>query len=338
MKTRKIIYYLVMLAAFGYLISSCKKDNNSSKTTPIFSSQQLDQVENSDVQDAIAEKTDQDIDKSIDQLQVSNYQPSTAKSLSATGSLVITVNHPDSTTFPKLVTLVYTNFQDSTAVESFVKNGEIDVLVSLNGTDKQLVNRTMTFKHFSVATDSTTFTINGFRSVMRTDRTFKFNGAAGARFTATDNITANLSYAITKTGVSDTLRFTRLVSRLRKAYLHYDNYGGILWRFARFRTNLSKDTISFSGTVTGINEKGDPYTKTVSSSTPLVVTFYRGTPIITLGILDYTVSGTSAASFTVTFKEDPNHPRNTLITATNNTTLAETTFDRRFSRKFRRWW
>jgi hypothetical protein len=339
MKTRKIIYYLLVLASFGILISGCKKDNNSSTTTTSkFTGQQLDQVENSDVQDAIAEKTDQDIDKSIDQLQVTNYQPSTAKSLSASGSLVITVNHPDSTTFPKLISLVYTNFQDSTAVESFVKNGEIDVLVSLTGTDKQLVTRVLTFKHFSVTTDSTTFTINGVRTVARTARTFKFNGAAGVRFTATDNITANLSYAITKTGTSDTLKFTRIVSRLRKAYLHYDNFGGIIWRLARFRTNLSKDTLTFSGTVTGINEKGDPYTKTVSASTPLVVTFYLGTPIIISGTLDYTVTGTSAASYTVTFEEDPAHPRNTLITATNNTTLAVTTFDRRFGRKFRRWW
>jgi len=337
MKTRKIIYYLVVLATFGILISGCKKDNNSS-STPKLSAQQIDQMQNSDVQDAIAEKTDQDVDKSIDQLQVSNYQPTTAKSLSASGSLVIRVDHPDSTTFPKVISLVYTNFQDSTAFESFVKNGEIDVLVSLNGTDKQLVTRAMTFKHFSVTTDSTTFTINGVRTMMRIARSFKFNGAAGARFTATDNITANLSYAITKTGVSDTLKFTRIVSRLRKAYLHYDNFGGILWRFARFRTNLSKDTISISGTVTGINEKGDSYTKTVSASTPLLVTFYLGTPIITSGILDYTVTGTTAASFTVTFKEDPAHPRNTLITATNNSTLAVTTFDRRFSRKFRRWW
>jgi len=337
MKTRKIIYCLIILAAFGFLISGCKKDNNSS-ISPKLTSQQLDQVENSDVQDAIAEKTDQDIDKSIDQLQVENYQVPTGKSLSAASSLVITVNHPDSTTFPKIITLVYTNFQDSTAVESFVKNGEIDVLVTLNGTDKLLVTRTMTFKHFSVTTDSTTFTINGIRTMMRTARSFKFNGAADARFTATDNITANLSYAITKTGVSDTLKFTRIVSRLRKASLYYDNYGGILWRFARFRTNLSKDTISFSGTVTGINEKGDSYTKTVSSSTPLQVTFYLGTPIISSGTLDYAVTGTSAASFTVIFKEDPNHPRNTLITATNHTTLAVSTFDRRFSRKFRRWW
>jgi hypothetical protein len=338
MKTRKIIYYLVVLGIFGIFISGCKKDNNSPTTTSKFTSQQLSLVQNSDVQDAVAEKTDQDIDKSIDQLQVSNYQVPTGKSLSATGSLVITVNHPDSTTFPKIITLVYTNFQDSTAFESFVKNGEIDVLVTANGTDKQLITRTLTFKHFSVTTDSTTFTITGVRTMTRTDHSFKFNGVSGARLTTTDNITANLSYAITKTGVSDTLKFTRIVSRLRKAYLHYDNYGGILWKFAWFRNNLSKDTISISGTVTGINEKGDPYTKTVSSSSPLLITFYLGTPIISSGILDYTVTGTTAESFTVTFKEDPNHPRNTLITVTNNTTLAVTTFDRRFGRKFGRWW
>lgn len=336
MKTRKIEYLLIVLATFGLLVVGCKKDNNSS-TKASFTTAQVDQVQNSDVQDAIAEKTDQDIDKSIDQLQVSNYQVPLGKSLSTTGSLVITVDHPDSTTFPKVVTLVYTNFQDSTAFESFVKNGEIDINIT-SSTDKQLVTRVYTFKHFSIKTDSTTFTINGVRTVARIARTFKFLGTKGARFTATDNITANLSYAITKTGVSDTLKFTRVVARLRKAYLHYSNYGGAVWKLARFRTNMSKDTVTYSGTVTGINEKGDPYTKTVSSASPLLVTFYLGTPVISSGTMDYAVTGTSASSYTITFKEDPNHPRYTLITVTNNATLATNSFDRRFGRKFRRWW
>jgi hypothetical protein len=337
MKAIKINYLFVVLATAGFLIWGCKKDNTSSATSK-FTSQQTDQVQNSDVQDAIAEKTEQDIDKTVDQLQVSNYQVPVGKALDASGSLVITINHPDSTTFPKVITLVYTNFQDSTALESFVKNGEIDVVVSSNGTDKQLVSRAMTFKHFSVSTDSTTFTVNGVRTLTRTARSFKYNGLQGARFTATDNITANMNFAITKTGVSDTLKFTRVVSRLRKAYLHYDNFGGALWRLSRLRFNLSKDTITISGTVTGVNEKGDPYSKIVSSSTPLQITFYKGTPVISSGTMDYSVTGTSAASYTITFKEDSTHPKNTLITVTNNTTLATNSFDRRFSRKFRKWW
>jgi hypothetical protein len=337
MKSVKIKYLLIVLAAFGLSIAGCKKDSNP-PTTAKLTSQQTAQLQNSDVQDAVAEKTDQDIDKTIDQLQVSNYQVPVARALDASGSLVITINHPDSTTFPKVVTLVYTNYQDSTATESFIKNGEIDVTINSNGTDKQLVSRSIVFKHFSVATDSTTFTVNGTRSLSRIARTFKFNGALGVRVTATDNITANLSYAITKTGVSDTLKFTRVVSRLRKAFLHFDNYGGAIWRLARFRTNLSKDTVTISGTVTGINEKGDAYSKIVSASDPLVITFYKGTPVISSGTMDYSVTGASASSYTITFKEDPAHPKNTLITVTNNTTLATTSFDRRFSRKLRRWW
>lgn len=337
MNTMKIKVFLIVLIASGVFIPACKKDNGGSSTAKL-TSQQINQMQNSDAQDAIAEKTDQDIDKSIDQLQATNYLVPVGKSLSASGSLVITVNHPDSTTFPKVVTLVYTNYQDSTALESFVKNGEIDLTITANGTNKQLVTRALTFKHFSVKTDSTTFTVSGTRTLVRTGHTFKFYGLQGSRFTATDNITANLSYAITKTGVSDTLKFTRVVSRLRKAFLHYDNFGGNLWKLARFRNNLSKDTITLSGTVTGINEKGDPYTKTVSSASPLIITFYRGTPVITSGTMDYTVTGTSASSYTITFKDDPDHPRNTLITVTNNTTLATNSFDRRFSRKLRRWW
>jgi hypothetical protein len=214
----------------------------------------------------------------------------------------------------------------------------VDITVTADAADKLLVSWELTFKQFSVTTDSTTFTVNGTRTVQRTGYNFKFNGLQGVRITATDNITANLSYAIAKTGATDTLKFTRVVSRIRNAILHYDNIGGIGWLNRRFRFNLSKDTITLSGTVTGINEKGDPYTKTVSASTPLVITYYLGTPIISSGILDYSVTGTSPASYTVSFMQDTAHPRFTLITVTNNTTMESHSFDRRFSRHFRRWW
>jgi hypothetical protein len=336
MKTMKIKLLFIILALSGFLISGCKK-NNTAPTSSKFTNQQIDQVQNSDAQDAIAEKTDQDIDKSLDQLQVTNYKAPTGKSL-ASGSLVITINHPDSTTFPKVVTLVYTNYADSTAFESFVKNGEIDITITADPSDKQLITRALIFKNFSVTTDSTTFTINGTRTVARTAHSFKFYGLQGARFTATDNITASTKWAITKTGVPDSLKFTRVVTRTRKSYIHFDNLGGKLWRFSILRNNLSKDTTTFVGTVTGINEKGDPYSKIINTSTPLIVTYYKGTPIISSGTMDYTTSGTPPGSYTITFMEDPARPRWTLITVTNNTTSKTYTFDRRFSRIFRRWW
>jgi hypothetical protein len=337
MKSKKIALFTVIIATTGFIITGCKKESNSPPPVT-FSSQQIAQVQNSDIQDAISEKADQDIDKTVDQLQVSNYKVTTAKSALTTGSLAITVNYPDSTTFPKVITLVYTNYQDSTADESFVKNGEVDIIVTANSSDKQLTTRAFTFKNFSITTDSTTFTVNGIRTLERTGHTFKFNGLQNSRFTSTDNITANLSYAITKTGVSDTLKFTRIVSRVRKAFLHFDNIGGATWRLSRFRIDLAMDTISYSGLVTGVNERGEPYSKTVSPSTPLLVTFYRGTPVISSGIMTYSITTVPTPTFTIAFEKDPYHPRMTLITVTNNSTNESYSFDRQLSRLFRRWW
>lgn len=337
MKTK---FILILPALFGLIITSCSKSSNSSSVTPpnTFTSQQVAQVQNSDAQDAIADKSSDAIDQSMNELQATNYQDAVPKSASISGSLTFTVDHPDSTTFPKVISLVYTNFQDSTADESFVINGEVDITVTANGAYYQLVTWVQTFKNFSVTTDSTVFTVNGIRTVERTDHTFSFNGLQGLRITATDNITGSLSYSITKIGASDSLKFTRVLNRVRHAILHFDNIGGITWHLSRFRFDLSKDTVTWSGTVSGIDEKGDPYVRTVNASTPLVVTFYRGSPIISSGTMQEDVSGSSPVSYTITFKEDPDHPRFTLVTVINNETQAKFTFDRRFGRVFRRWW
>jgi hypothetical protein len=339
MKSVTVKHYsaIVMIALmFGFLVSSCNKDTSSAGNT--MSTQQLAAVQNSDVQDAVADKSEQDIDKTLDELQSNNYNASTAKSEAVKGSRTIIVDHPDSTTFPKVITIIYNNYQDSTADESFVKNGEIDIVVT-EGASPQLITRIFTFKGYSVTTDSTTVAVTGTRTVERTAFTHKLNGLAGLRLSFSDNITANLRFALIKTGETDSLIFTRVVSKLRTSILHYDNIGGNAWLTIRFRNDLSKDTITFSGTVTGVNEKGDNYTKTVSSGTPLTVIFYRGTPVIASGTMDLTIAGETAASFTITYKEDlPNHPHKTLVTVTNNVTNATHSFDRRFGRKFLRWW
>ena len=95
----------------------------------------------------------------------------------------------------------------------------------------------------------------------------------------------------------------------------------------------SSDTITYTGTVTGINEKGDTYSKTITS--PLNVTLYKGSLVLSSGEMTYIV-GTD--SYDVTFKADPDHKHFTLVTITNNLTGKTKTFDRRFGRVFRRWW
>ena len=77
MKTKTLKLFLLIFATCGFLVISCKKDNT---TSTVFTSAQISQVQNSDAQDAIADKNDQDVDNTLDQLQVTNYQPSATKS------------------------------------------------------------------------------------------------------------------------------------------------------------------------------------------------------------------------------------------------------------------
>ncbi len=340
-KSKIILGFVLLLTAAGIFITSCSKDSSSPASTSLTSAQTI-QVQNSDAQDAVAEQTEQDVDNKLDELQNSNYAASNLKSGLAelNDTVIITVDHPDTTTFPKVITLTYYNYVDSTANETLIKNGTISIYVSLANPDKRrLVTRAYTFTNFSVTTDSTTVILNGTRTVARTKDAFKANGWQSARVAVTDNITAALKYSIVTTGSTDTLTFTRNVSKVRTAILYFENVN--FWAdhpeynamHLHYRHMLSLDTLTYLGTVTGVNEKGDTYTKTITSI--LTITAYKGSLIVVSGTMTYVVG---TASFTITFKQDPSHPHFTLVTVTNNVTGTSKSFDRRFGRIFRRYW
>ncbi len=338
MKPGKIIFGLLFFLFAGLLsLSSCKKDSTSTAGNQL-TSQQTIQAQNSDAQDALAEKTEEDIDNKMDELQNNNYDVARMKAiaLNLTDTVVITVDHPDTTTFPKVITLTYYSYQDSSANEVIVKNGKITVTVtSDNPTHRRLISRAFVFDNFAVTTDSTTFILNGTRTVSREKESVKFNGLQSIRISVTDGITAAMNFAVVTTGETDTLKFTRNVNKVRTAISHFRNIlykPGDLLSFL-YRHVASSDTITYNGTVTGINEKGNTYTKTITS--PLIVTDYVGSMVVTSGTMTYVV-GTD--SFDITFEADPAHKHLTLVTVTNNLTGKTKSFDRRFGRVFRKWW
>jgi hypothetical protein len=342
MKKSKIILGIVLLiAAAGIALTSCQKDSSSPASTSLTSAQTV-QVQNSDAQDAIADKTEEDIDAKLDELENSNYAATNLKSGLAelNDTVIITVDHPDTTTFPKVITLTYYNYVDSSANETLVKNGTISVTVSLANPDKRrLVTRAYTFSNFSVTTDSTTVILNGTRTVARQKDALKANGWQSVRVAVTDNITAALKYSLVTTGSTDTLTFTRNVSKVRTAIIYFVNVNFKLGEpvynalHLHYRHMPSFDTLTYTGTVTGVNEKGDTYTKTITSI--LTITAYKGSLIVVSGTMTYVVG---TASFTITFKQDPLHPHFTLVTVTNNVSGTSKSFDRRFGRIFKRWW
>ena len=177
--------------------------------------------------------------------------------------------------------------------------------------------------------------LKGTRVVNRQNASVKFNGLKSIRVSVTDNITAATSWAIVTTGKTDTLKFTRNVNRQRTAIYHFRNviYKPLDLIHFLFRYVASSDTIEYAGTVTGINEKGDAYSKSITS--PLMITLYKGSLVISSGILTY-VDGTN--SYQITFEADPSHPHLTLVTIKNDLTGKTVSFDRRFGRVLRRWW
>jgi hypothetical protein len=78
----------------------------------------------------------------------------------------------------------------------------------------------------------------------------------------TDTVVITIDHSDT-TGKTDTLKFTRNVNKVRTAVYHFRN---VIYRpldpiHFLFRYVASSDTISYIGTVTGIDEKGDAYSK-----------------------------------------------------------------------------
>jgi hypothetical protein len=348
MKKRNIIIGVIFLFIAGSLsLISCKKESSTTTTTSL-TGQQTEQVQNSDAQDAIADKTEEDVDNNLDELQNNNYQTSGKKSAfaSLTDSLVITVDHPDTITFPKVVTLNYYNYQDSSTNEPITKNGEIIVTINRPDANHPLqITRKIQFINFTVITDSTTVTINGTRQVDRSKATVTFSGLEDlqeAKISVTDSITTPvpLRYAIATTGSTDSLIFTRNVNRVRTAIAYYKNINfdadkervyNLL--HLRFKHQPSLDELTYTGTVTGLNERDSAYTKTITST--LEISVYKGSLVITAGAMTY-VAGSS--SYDITFQEDPAHPHFTLVTVTNNQTGKTKSFDRRFGRRFYKWW
>jgi len=334
---RKIVFRLLFFFLAGALsLYSCKKDNTTPNTSTL-TGKQVIQVQNTDAQDALADKTEEDVDNKLDELQNNNYSAVASKALGTlTDTVVITVDHPDTTTFPKVVTLTFYSLKDSSLNENITKNGKITVTItSANPNHRKLVSRAFVFNNFSVSTDSTTVTINGTRTVNRQSATLTFKGFLTGRLSVIDNITAATRFAVVGTGKTDTLKFTRNVNKVRTAVYHFRNIiykplepHRIFWRYI-----ASSDTISFTGTVTGVDEKGENYSKNITS--PLDVTLYKGSLIISSGAITYTV-GTD--TYQITFEADPDHPHLTLVTVKNNQTGTTTSFDRRFGRIFRRWW
>src|ERR1035437_1517373 len=187
----KVGISLVVISLFGY---GCQKaESTLTSVLPTVSTTEQAQLLNADNQDAVADKTDQDVDKALDVLQNNGYNIKNT-ALKSAGSYSIDVDHPDSTTFPKIITITFTNYIDTAASEFYTKNGSITVVVTADSVHPKLITRVITFHNFTFSTDSSSFTITGARTVTRKSVVPTFDQSKNMRVSVVDNIDAALSY------------------------------------------------------------------------------------------------------------------------------------------------
>jgi hypothetical protein len=313
--------------ALGAAILSCTKDNST--TTSDFTSTQLIQAQDAETQDAIAQALESDVDANMSTLQDNGF---TGSSKEAAGCVSVTVNHPDTTTWPKLVTLVF-DCSDTINNEIFSKTGTVMVTVdTLPGADAKFwwlhFKWTIEFSDFMFGTDSANISINGTRTVYRKAASVRFVGNERI-VNARDSVVSDITLALNYDGVSKSI--TRNVNRIHKVVAYRKRGVALSPPFIRFFNEFEKDTTVITGNLTGVDAEGADYSRDIT--TPLVVTFCPEWPhnyILSSGSITQTINNSN-----IVFTYSPDGC-NTVVTIDNNGKTK--VIERRLGRRFRRWW
>jgi len=314
-------YFLALTLIFGMTLLGCKKDKTNDSS---IAGSDVAISQDAESQDAVADNVDQMADNQVDFAEANLFDINKQKSASASGSWTCT--HPgDTITFPKIITIT---FGDTTINgENLKYTGTITVRDSLStgtGSWKNRVIRKIIFSNFTIASDSSSISVSGTRTVTRTS--IKISPSLTANITSfrmevTDAITANLTFTIT---CGDFIKsFTRNVDRTRKAMAHFEK-GLVSWR----QVYLS-DTVTLNGTVNGRNLQDSTYSRVITA--PITITrcplLY---PIISSGTMTLT-NGVKVA--TLTYSADA---CKTKVTITKGDKTRE--IIRRINRKYHKWW
>jgi hypothetical protein len=235
MKTKKSFLGLMLAAAVTvFLMLSCSKDDNGS-----ISGKDITLAEDEAYADALYEEVDNLVVSNITSLDANNFSVMALKSTSDEGECVtITVDHPDSISFPKVITLDYGSgctriFRDDT----ITWQGQIIITL----TDRWFVEGA---KHIVTFNN---FFINGVK--IEGTRTITNMG-----LNEKNHLELGIVLENGKVTFNDTAFITRTSNHVREWIRSY---------------NPLNDTILITGTASGINYKGENYERLIVD--PLVL-------------------------------------------------------------------
>lgn len=332
---KKMNYIFIMAAAAVVInLSSCKKENSESGSS--ITASQVNETQQSESQDAMADKIEQDQDNMLDKLESNGYSVTSQKAAldDCVGIAIDSITHVGG--WPREITLTF-DCLDTVNGEVISQTGTIQVMVNRGNltTGGYLYSRSITFANYKVTTDSVSLfnpstspsiTINGTRTVTRTKISGRIIDTKHVMFDVTDSIKSNMSFAVNYGDT--TISFTRNVDRQRVAKLYMRRISGsLLWI-----PEIANDTITYTGTVTGINARGRDYVREIT--TPVVCTFCPYWPnnlIISSGVISFSNDGGKVGNISYSA-----YGCKTIVTITINGKTK--TIERRFGRKFKRWW
>lgn len=334
MKTSKFHLFTIALL-IGLSFSACKK--SESTTNVDLTGKEAAVSQDAESQDAQADNIDQSTDNIADALETNNF--SAVKS-ATTGGPSWTVDHPDTTYFPKVITLTF-NTDTLVGGEKFSQKGVITIKVELTVANahpwRNYVKRTITFTNFTTANDSSSFTINGTRTMTRKQVSItpaitlnNILTLTKLRLSATDEITSDLTFNVTSGSYSGS--FTRQLNRTRQAIAHFEK----ITNTSIWHQIYSSDTLIYKGSATGTNLIGVAYTRTISDSDP--ITFTRCNfliPVIASGTITQTVSPSNGSKdVTVQYSK---LDCATVVTVKVNGEVKKV-FTRKATRGYKKWW
>jgi hypothetical protein len=329
MKTKQMNYLVALILLVGMTFAGCKKDKS---TDTVLAGTDVATAQDAESQDAVADNVDNMADNQIDLIEANNFNSNIQKSALGSGTSWTCPQADDTIRFPKKITIT---FGDTTINNEHLHyTGSIVITDSLpagtHGSWRNFVIRKIEFNAFGIATDSSSFTVTGKRTVTRTS--VKYAPALTAvtpnttslRLDVKDAITANLTFTIRCGDYNYTGTFTRNIDRTREAIAHFQK-GLFGWHQV-----YVKDTLIFKGSVSGTNLQNVNYSRTISETKPLTFTrclllvpILTGEITLTNGtntaILDYTTDGCK-----------------TQVTITKGDKVK--VIERKLNRSFHKWW
>jgi hypothetical protein len=266
----KRIFWVVpaVVLCFAIFTSSCQNNDPNTAASDAITATASDEAQVSATNDEVVNATDQ-------------YVPSfgtAAKVMSSISqlipdSVIVTVDKPDSISFPKVVTIDY-GTTGVTGKRGNILKGKIIVTIS---NKMSIIGSTKTIKFVD-------FSVNG--NTLTGSKTITFNGNASWSISAKDTINRTDGTVITWS----TERTRTRIDDNQTPLIKWD------------------DTYAITGSSSGVNAKGKAYTMTIDANNPLIIGglcpyFTKGSMIITSEaktiLLDFG-DGTKDALATVT--------------------------------------